>query len=461
MGRRFCDAPASMALDLIIRGGDVVTPGGVARGDVAIEGGKIAEVSPEVRGGATEEIDASGLTVFPGVIDSHVHFNEPGREHWEGFASGSAALAAGGGTCFFEMPLNAHPPTLDGATFDAKLAAARANSLTDFGLWGGLTPANLDRLEELADRGVVGFKAFMSNSGIAEFPAADDYSLYRGMQFAAERGLVVAVHAENDSITGGLSAAAVRAGQVGIGDYLASRPVIAEMEAALRAVTLARETGCKLHVVHVSSVETAEALRALQEAGGTFTFETCPHYWLLSDRDLHRLGAAAKCAPPLRPEPEVLRLRRLLAGGEAFDFVASDHSPAPADMKAGDDFFKIWGGISGVQSTLPAVLSAGENVDLGWAAAVTATNVASRFDIGGKGRVEAGLDADLALVDVASTFALAREMLLDRHRLSPYVGRSFRGVVRRTLVRGQTVVLDGRVVGKPGRAKFVSPVPAI
>src|SRR4051812_25124616 len=186
-----------MPVDLLIRSGTVVTSDGSYSLDIAIENGSIVEIAAEIRASTRETIDASGLHVFPGLIDAHVHFNEPGRTDWEGFDTGSAALAAGGGTCFFEMPLNAHPPTLDGKSFDLKLAAARANSRVDFALWGGLTPSNLDNMEELAERGVVGFKAFMSNSGIDDFDRADDDTLRRGMEIAARLGLPVAVHAED------------------------------------------------------------------------------------------------------------------------------------------------------------------------------------------------------------------------------------------------------------------------
>jgi len=179
-----------MPSDLIIRGGLIVRVDSAEIGDLVIDGGKIVEAGPSVSGVSRAEIDATGLTIFPGLIDSHVHFNEPGRTEWEGIASGSAALVAGGGTCFFDMPLNSSPPVLDAESFDLKLAAANAKSLTDFGLWGGLVPGNLDRLEELAERGVVGFKAFMSNSGIADFQSVDDLSLYRGMQKAKALGLL-------------------------------------------------------------------------------------------------------------------------------------------------------------------------------------------------------------------------------------------------------------------------------
>ena len=188
-----------------------------------------------------------GLHVFPGLIDPHVHFNEPGRTEWEGFATGSSALAAGGGTMFFDMPLNSSPPVLDGESFDLKLEAAGRSSHTDFALWGGLTPTNLDRMEELAERGVIGFKAFMCDSGIDDFPHCDDYTLWRGMQKAATLGLIVAVHAENDLITSALAADAQVRGETSVQAYLHSRPIVAEVEAIRRAISFAREADCAAH----------------------------------------------------------------------------------------------------------------------------------------------------------------------------------------------------------------------
>jgi allantoinase len=448
-----------MPWDVLIRDGQVVTPEGVRPLDVAVEAGTIVELAPGLRGNAREQVNAAGLHVFPGLIDAHVHFNEPGRTEWEGFDTGSAALAAGGGTCFFDMPLNSSPPTLDGPSFDLKRAAAEASSRTDFALWGGLTPGNLDRMEELAERGVVGFKAFMSNSGIEDFPHADDYTLYRGMQIAAKLGLVVAVHAENDAITAGLAAEAKNKGRTGIKDYVRSRPVLAEVEAIRRAITIAEDTRCKLHVVHVSSGAGAAALEAAElQSSADVTFETCPHYLLLTQEDLPRLGALAKCAPPLRDAGDVEQLRSQFRLGR-IEFVASDHSPAPPEMKLADDFFDVWGGIAGVQSTLATMLSLFREPSPHWLAAVaayTATLVADRFGVVGKGVIRLRADADLSLVDIGAQYTLTRDMLLDRHKLSPYVGRTFRGVVRRTLVRGHTVFQDGRTVGS-FRGRLVTP----
>src|SRR5690348_7961148 len=239
--------------DLIVRNGTLVTTTGTSHADLAVADGHIAAVGPQIAGTSKEEINAEGLYIFPGVIDAHVHFNEPGRTSWEGFATGTRALAAGGTTTFFDMPLNAHPPTLDAASFDLKLAAARASSLVDFALWGGLTPRSLGQLDELAGRGVIGFKAFMSASGIDDFTAADDLTLYEGMAHAARLGRIVAVHAENDGITREFAACAIAEGRTDVRDYLDSRPVVAELEAIERAILFAAETGCALHIVHVSS----------------------------------------------------------------------------------------------------------------------------------------------------------------------------------------------------------------
>ncbi|HEY0010130.1 MAG TPA: allantoinase AllB [Tepidisphaeraceae bacterium] len=441
-------------IDLLIRNGSVVTEDSFIAADIAIEGGVIVEMGYGLSLAARNTIDVAGHHLFPGVIDSHVHFNEPGRTDWEGVATGSAALAAGGGTCFFDMPLNSTPPVLDGETFDRKAEAAAAGSITDFALWGGLTPSNLDCLEELVERGVIGFKAFMSSSGIDDFRAADDYTLYRGMQIAAKLKLPVAVHAENDAICSALAAEAIAAGRVTMADYLASRPVVAEVEAIRRAISFAQDTGCALHVVHVSSIEGCRAIvegrRLIQHCCDMpvdITCETGPHYLTFTADDAVRLGARAKCAPPLRDASNRDALIDQVCRG-GIDMIASDHSPAPQSLKIGDDFFKIWGGIAGVQSTLPALLSLDHGPPPSRIAALTAGNVARRFGIGGKGVIAVGMDADLAIVDLGGEFCLEREDLLDRHKLSPYVGRTFRGVVKHTIRRGEVIHANGRIVAK-------------
>jgi allantoinase len=401
--------------DLVIRGAAGVD------GDVAIEGEKIAAIGDRPAG--REEVDATGLHLLPGAIDAHVHFNEPGRTLWEGWATGSRALLAGGATTCIEMPLNAHPPTLDGAAFDAKRAAAEASSVVDFALWGGLVPGNLDRLEELAERGVAGFKAFMCDSGIDDFPAADDDTLHAGMAKAAELGLPVAVHAERPARLRTPEGTDWRA-------WVASRPVEAELAAIETAIAIARDTGCSLHVVHVS---TAAGVALVAAADGV-TCETCPHYLTFSDDDLEHLGTRAKCAPPLRSAAEREALWNEVAAGRV-ELVASDHSPCPPEMKAGD-FTAAWGGIAGAQATLGILL---ERLPPERVAALTAVNPATRFNLA-KGRLEPGADADLVLVDLRDR---RPPELKDRHKLSPFAGRPLPRVVR-TWVRGGAI--RGRLI---------------
>lgn len=438
-------------LELIIRNGAIVGESGVFTGDVSIADGQIVAVGNEVTGNGQTEIDATGLHLFPGVIDAHVHFNEPGRAEWEGFVTGTQALAAGGTTVCFDMPLNAHPPTLDGASFEHKRVALEGASWTDVALWGGLVPGNLDRLEELAACGVVGFKAFMSSSGIDDFPAADDLTLYEGMVRAAALGLIVAVHAESDAITGRLAARAIAAGKTTARDYLRSRPAIAEIEAIGRALLLAGETGCALHIVHVSTGRGVALVAAARARGVDVSCETCPHYLVLTEDDLETLGAVAKCAPPLRAAVERDALWSALLDGD-LPMVVSDHSPAPPDLKTGDDFFRVWGGISGCQSLLPLLLTDGyqrRRLPLPVIADITAGYVARRFRLPEKGRLAPGADADVTLVDLDAGFTLNGDDLFYRHKHSPYVGRRFRGRVVRTILRGVTTFLDGKIVSAP------------
>ncbi len=437
--------------DVMVRGGTVVLPDGPVQTDLAIADQRIVALSPELAGSAREEIDARGRYVFPGVVDAHVHFNEPGRAEWEGFAAGTRALAAGGTTTFCDMPLNAHPPTLDGASFDLKHAAARAASLVDFALWGGLVPGPMDRLAELAARGVVGLKAFMSDSGIDDFPMVDDLTLYEGMRRAAQLGLLVAVHAENDQLTAGLAQRAIAEGRTGVRDYLASRPVVAELEAIARAITFATETSCRLHIVHISSGRGVALVAQARAQGVDVSCETCPHYLVLTDEDVEHLGAVAKCAPPLRPQAEQDALWAAIAAG-ALPMVASDHSPAPPAMKIAPSFFKAWGGISGCQHLLALMLTDGydaRQVPLARIAALTAGYPAERFGLAQKGQIAVGHDADLVLAEPGARIVVQSGDLLYRHQHSPYVGRTLGWRIVRTLLRGTTVCRDGQIVAEP------------
>jgi allantoinase len=454
--------------DLLIRNGTLVSPNDVKVTDLGIGAGHIVAMEPELAGTAREEIDANGLHIFPGVIDAHVHFNEPGRTEWEGFATGTRALAAGGTTSFFDMPLNASPPTLDASSFALKRQAAQASSLVDFALWGGLVPANLAYLDELAACGVVGFKAFMSNSGIEDFPSVDDQVLYEGMVRAARLHKLVAVHAEDERLTAELARQAIAQGHTGIRDYLASRPVAAELDAIKRAIQMAEEIGCALHIVHVSCGSGVALVAEARARGVDVTCETCPHYLVLTEEDAERLGAVAKCAPPLRTHDEQAFLWEQLLTGH-IQFIASDHSPAPASLKTSENFFQVWGGISGCQSLLQLLLSENRRGDplrsptpprqvpLPLLTSLTSDAIARRFHIPHKGKLAIGKNADLALLNLQAQTILQASDLHYRHAHSPYIGRTLQGQIVQTLVRGITVYKNGQF-STTAQGKLLMPV---
>jgi allantoinase len=433
--------------EAVVRGGTLVAEG-LPRVDLAIADGRIQAIGPDLPG-AGEEIDARGLHVFPGVIDVHLHFNEPGRTEWEGAGTGSRALAAGGGTLYFDMPLNSTPCTTNAREFDRKCAALSAASVTDFGLWGGLVPGNIPEMAELAARGVVGFKAFMCDSGLPEFPRADDLTLLDGLREAARLGRPVAVHAESEELTRKLRHRMIAEGRSGVRSFLDSRPVVAELEAIQRATLLAGEAAAKLHIVHVSSGRGVVLAAEARARGVDVSIETCPHYLFFTEEDVERLGAVAKCAPPLRETGEQDKLWAELLRGTV-DIVASDHSPAPPEMKSGD-FSLAWGGIAGVQSTLSVLLDGGHHqrgMPLQRISSLVAGQPACRFGIAHKGRLVPGADADLAIVDVSGSFDLHAEDLQQRHRISPYIGSRFRGLVKRTIRRGETIFDNGKITAR-------------
>jgi allantoinase len=427
-----------VSADLVVRGD---------AWDVAVEDGVVAAVGPELPGGR-EEVDARGLLVLPGMVDGHVHLDDPGRADWEGWDTGTAALAAGGVTCCADMPLNSVPATLDGASFDAKVAAARGRARIDFALWGGLVPGNLDGMDELAGRGAVGFKAFMTPSGVPEFAHVDADQLGRGMERAAALGLPVAVHAEDPAVL----AAIPRGGGRTMRDWCASRPVTAEVSAVRTVLELGRETGCAVHLVHLSSAEAVDLVSAARIDGVDATCETCPHYLVLTRDDASRIGAAAKCAPPLRSVADQMGLWQRVARGD-IDLVGSDHSPGPPELKRGDDMFAVWGGIAGAQTTLPLLLTHGPSHGVTHARGVEmlAAAPARRLDLTGKGEIRPGADADLTLVDVGRPWVLEEGDLRYRHTVSPFLGMTLTARVVRTLVRGVTVFGEGATDAAPGR----------
>ncbi len=442
--------------DLLIRNALVVEGGAVKTSDVAIAAGRIAAVGPSLSGSARREMDAAGLHLFPGFIDAHVHFNEPGRTDWEGLSSGSAALAMGGGTCFFDMPLNSDPPVLDRGQFEAKRGIAAQKSLLDFALWGGLCPGHAGKIDEMAEAGAVGFKAFLCPSGIREFPATDVETLRDGLKRAKRWKLPVAVHAEDPAVLGKFEPKGRS-----MRDFLNSRPKAAEVEAVRWACAAAGETGASLHIAHVSCAEALEEIAKAKQAGADVTAEVCPHHLLFNAADAGRIGARAKCAPPLREEADVFELWKSLLSG-AVDTIGSDHSPAPPDRKTGDDFFAIWGGISGCQHAFPSFLGALSRRApnrLPGASDWLARHPAERFGLARKGRIAAGFDADLTLVKFGEFPAIERSTLLYRHPISIYEGCRPACRVVHVFRRGEGIVRNGALVPgqKPGR--FLRPDP--
>jgi allantoinase len=443
--------------DLIIRNALVVDGGAVRTSDVAVAAGKIAAVGPSLGGSAKRELDASGLHVFPGFIDAHVHFNEPGREDWEGLASGSSALALGGGTCFFDMPLNSDPPVLDRGQFEAKRGVASQKSLLDFAIWGGLCPGHTARIDEMAAAGAVGFKAFLCPSGIPEFPESDPATLREGMKRAKRWNLPVGVHAEDPAVL-----AKIRPSGVTMQDFLDSRPKEAEVEAVRWACEIAGETGAALHVVHVSCAEALAEIAKAKLAGADVTAEVCSHHLLFNAEDAVRIGARAKCAPPLRDKADVTALWKSLLTGEVFS-IGSDHSPAPPDRKTGDDFFAIWGGIAGCQHAFPSFLGSlcRRSVEkLSGAADWLSRNAADRFGLGKKGRIAPGFDADLSIVKFGEFPLVTAADLLYRHPMSLYEGSRSTCRVVHVFRRGEGIVQNSALIPPQSPGVFVRPDPS-
>ncbi|MCA1682533.1 MAG: allantoinase AllB [Actinobacteria bacterium] len=453
-----------MPADVAIRGATVIFQGAAPR-DILITDGKITALVEPGAATARSEIDAGGMYALPGLVDAHVHFNDPGRADWEGWASGSRSAAAGGVTTVLDMPLNSLPPVIDGAAFDLKVAAGGRASIVDFGLWGGLVGSDPAPLRELAARGAVGVKAFLCDSGVPEFPSLSPIDDVYAFRAATDAGLLVGVHAEDDELVAGATARILAEGRHDPGAWLASRPPVAEVRGVDRAWAAALETGARLHIVHLSSAAALAAVDDARRAGVDVSAETCPHYLVFDEADVRRLGPLLKCAPPIRNAANREALWNAVIHGR-IDIIASDHSPCPAaDKERGrDDMFAAWGGVSGVQSLLPAVLTEsvqrGPALDLAsvmhFAASRMASAPARRFGLRGKGTLAVGADADIVLVDAHRTWTLEPAAVQTRSGLTPYAGRSFTAAVVRTIVRGTTVYLDGEFPAAPGHGRFIA-----
>ncbi|MDN3016505.1 allantoinase AllB [Paenibacillus sp. BSR1-1] len=446
-----------MGYDLIIRNGTIVFRENVKKADIAIKNGKIVAIAECLIGTADQIIDATGQYVMPGMIDAHVHICEPGRTEWEGFESGSKALAAGGTTSYIDMPLNALPATTTKEALELKIAAAKGKNYIDYALYGGLVPGNLQNLQELSDAGVVAYKCFMATCGSdlpGDFKNIDDYTLYEGMKRLAELEHVLAIHAENAEITDRLALEMIKQGKTSASDYVASRPIFTEVDAVKRALLLGKETGCKLHFVHISSADAVGEIITARNQGQDVTLESCPHYFTITARQFQAIGPLAKCSPPLRSKVEQDKLWEAFKQAK-IDMLTSDHSPCPPEMKfsATNNMFEVWGGISGCQNNVDLMFDEAvqkRNVPVTQFVRMIATNPAERFNLRAKGEIAIYKDADIILVDPNQSYVVKTENYYYRHKHSPYTNRTINCRVTKTFVRGHLVHdVDEGIVGKP------------
>lgn len=454
-----------MDYDTLVVNGLIVTEQGQLLGSIGIEGGVIRTVSdrPISTASARQVIDARGLVVLPGVIEPHCHFWDPGPTHREDWATGTMSAAAGGITTVIEMPLSV-PPTVDVDSYQIKLDRAQKLAFVDFALWGGVIPQTVDRLDEhvsALDRlGVVGYKAFMCRSA-NEYPPLHDGELAAAMAVLAERGDLLAVHAENDAFIQFMEARLQGQDRREPQAFLDSRPPIAELEAIHRALLLAEAFHTPLYIVHMTLAEGAREISRRKKAGQRVFVETAPQYLTCQEQLVRERGPFGKCAPPLRRQENVEALWDYVLDG-TIDTIGSDHAPFTlAEKEAGlEDIWLAPNGLPGIQTMLPALLTEGihrRGLSLVRLSQLCASNVAKIFGLyPQKGTIRPGSDADLTLVDLDERWTLSPEMLYYKNPWSPYIGYEFQGRVRRTLLRGESVYAEGEVVGRQGMGRYLA-----
>lgn len=419
--------------ELVVRAASALIDGELGPAEIGITGGVIAAIGTGLQGDAYVDL-APDEVLLPGIVDSHVHVNEPGRTEWEGFASATAAAAAGGVTTIIDMPLNSIPATTTVAALEAKRAVARV--AVDTGFWGGAVPENLGTLRALHDAGVFGFKAFLAPSGVDEFGHLDAAQLEAALEEIATFDGLLIMHAEDPAV---LDAHANHGGR----DYHAfveSRPHEAEVTAIERVIAGVRRTGARAHILHLSSAAALPVLRAARAEGLPITVETCPHYLTIAEEQIPDGATQFKCCPPIRDDANRDLLWAALLDGD-IDIVVTDHSPSTPELKVqgGGDFELSWGGIAGLQLGLPAVWTeaARRGIPLARVVDWMSRGPADLVGLNQKGRIAVGSDADLVAFAPDAVFTVRKEQLLHKNPVSAYDGRELRGVVRRTWVRGR------------------------
>jgi allantoinase len=442
-----------MKPSLVITSDRVVLPDDVRPASIQIHDGRIFAVSGrnEAPPGC-EVLDAGNAVVMPGLVDAHVHVNEPGRTEWEGYATATRAAAGGGVTALVDMPLNSIPPTTTRAGFSEKLKAAREQCWIDVAFWGGVVPGNTDELAPLIDAGVRGFKCFLVHSGVDEFPNVGEGDLLEAMPQIATLKTVLLVHAELSGPIESAAGAIARNNPKQYLTFLQSRPRAAENEAIALMIKLSRQTGARIHIVHHSSSDVLPLLRSAKADGVPITVETCPHYLTFAAEEIADSATEFKCCPPVRERENRERLWEALSEG-VIDMVVSDHSPCTPHLKQKEqgDFLQAWGGIASLQFGLPVMWTNAK--DRGFNFSDLAEWMSRRpAQLAGldhrKGALKPGYDADIAVWDPEATFVVEPSLIHHKHKLTPYNGRTLNGVVEAVYLRGQKIYHHGQFIGE-------------